>query len=263
MQIKLENNNYEDTLNLQRKYPTVVIDDFFTKPDLIRKYALSLPYEKNMDGRFPGQRTPLLHTVNEKLVYSIAKKILSVYYDLHTEVYWHSIQMSFQKIKPYSKDKNSNLNKGWIHTDGVRTLAGVIYLTPRVEVDTGTSIFKIKKKYINYDIKKRQNAKDSLYKKESYNLKAYDKEINSLYNKFDKVTEVKNLYNRCILYDAHEYHTGTNYFTNDRERLSLVFFFTNLTSSIPPKDRIMYFDKEIEFDIINCKTNGKDSNKYT
>ena len=263
MQIKLENNNYEDTLNLQRKYPTVVIDDFFTKPDLIRKYALSLPYEKNMDGRFPGQRTPLLHTVNEKLVYSIAKKILSVYYDLHTEVYWHSIQMSFQKIKPYSKDKNSNLNKGWIHTDGVRTLAGVIYLTPRVEVDTGTSIFKIKKKYINYDIKKRQNAKDSLYKEGSCNLKAYDKEINSLYNKFDKVIEVKNLYNRCILYDAHEYHTGTNYFTNDRERLSLVFFFTNLTSSIPPKDRIMYFDKEIEFDIMNCKRNGKDSNKYT
>ena len=53
MQIKLENNNYEDTLNLQRKYPTVVIDDFFQNPDIIRKYALSLTYEKAVDGRWP------------------------------------------------------------------------------------------------------------------------------------------------------------------------------------------------------------------
>ena len=51
--------------------------------------------------------------------------------------------------------------------------------------------------------------------------------------------------------------------TDNEERLSLVFFFTNLTSSIPPKDRIMYFDKEIEYDIMNCKKNGKDSNNHT
>lgn len=263
MQIKLENNNYEDTLNLQRKYPTVVIDDFFQNPDIIRKYALSLPYEKAVDGRWPGKRSPLLHTINEKLVYSIAKKMLSVYYDLSTEIYWHSIQMAFQKIKPYSKDKNSNLNKGWIHTDGVRTLAGVVYLTPSVEIDAGTSIFKIKSIHADYDIKKQQTVKDKLYKDNSCDMNEYNKEINNLYDKFNKVTEVKNIYNRCILYDAHEYHTGTNYFTNDKERLSLVFFFTNLTSSIPPKDRIMYFDKEIEYDIMNCKKNGKDSNNHT
>ena len=184
MHIKLENNSYEDTLHLQRKYPTVVIDDFFKNPNLIRKYALSLPYEKSVDGRWPGKRSPLLHTVNEKLVYSIAKKMLSVYYDLSTEIYWHSIQMAFQKIKPYSKDKNSNLNKGWIHTDGVRTLAGVVYLTPSVEIDAGTSIFKIKNKHANYDIKKQQVVKDKLYKDNTCDLHKYNKEINNLYNKY-------------------------------------------------------------------------------
>lgn len=260
MQIKLENNNYEDTLNLQRKYPTVVVDDFFQNPDLIRKYALSLSYEKAVDGRWPGKRSPLLHTINEKLVYSIAKKMLSVYYDLSIQIYWHSIQMAFQKIKPFSKDKNSSLNKGWIHTDGIRTLAGVVYLTPSVEIDAGTSIFKIKNKHKNYDIKQKQNVKDQLYKNNNCDLSKYNKEINNLYDKFDKITEVKNLYNRCILYDAHEYHTGTNYYTDSEERLSLVFFFTNLTASIPPKDRIMYFDKDIEYDIINCKKNVKNSN---
>lgn len=56
-------------------------------------------------------------------------------------------------------------------------------------------------------------------------MNEYNKEINNLYDKFNKVTEVKNIYNRCILYDAHEYHTGTNYFTNDKERLSLVFLY--------------------------------------
>ena len=100
-------------------------------------------------------------------------------------------------------------------------------------------------------------------KEEIQKMMALNEEINNLYNKFNKVTEVKNLYNRCILYDAHEYHTGTNYFTNDRERLSLVFFFTNLTSSIPPKDRVMYFDKEIEYNILNCKNYGKNSKNHT
>jgi len=263
MQTNLENKNYENTLHLQRKYPTVVVDDFFKNPDVIRKYALSLPYETAEDGRWPGKRSPLLHTVNEKLVYSIAKKMLSVYYDLSTQIYWHSIQMAFQKIKPYSKNKDSLLNKGWIHTDGMRTLAGVVYLTPNVEIDAGTSIFKIKNEHIDYNIRQKQIAKDKLYKNGSHNLEEYNEEINNLYDKFNKVTEVKNLYNRCILYDAHEYHTGTNYFTDDKERLSLIFFFTDLNTSIPPKDRVMYFDKEIEYDILNCKNYGKDSNKHT
>ena len=34
--------------------------------------------------------------------------------------------MAFQKIKPYSPDRNSSLNSGWIHTDGARTFLSYI-----------------------------------------------------------------------------------------------------------------------------------------
>ena len=73
--------------------------------------------------------------------------------------------------------------------------------------------------------------------------------------------EYVDIKNKFYKFDGAKKYHETEDFTGTR--LSLVFFFTNLTSSIPPKDRIMYFDKEIEYDIMNCKKNGKDSNNHT
>lgn len=235
---------------MQRKYPTVVVDNFFTNPDMIRKFALSLPYAQDPNGRWPGERTPMLHTINENIVYSMAKKILSVYYDMSTQVFWDSIQMAFHKIKPYSNEEYSSLNDGWVHVDGSRTLAGVVYLTPNINENTGTSIYGIKKEHIDYDVSKVQKNKDILYKNKTCDKQKYENELNLLNSKFNKITEVKNIYNRCILYDAHDYHSGSNYYSKKEDRLSLIFFFTNLNAGISPKERIMYFDKELECDIL-------------
>ena len=71
--------NYEGYLKTQRKYPTVIVDNFFKNPDIIREFALSLPYERNKKGTWPDRRSPLLHEVNEPFVKSMARKILSVY----------------------------------------------------------------------------------------------------------------------------------------------------------------------------------------
>ena len=91
-------------------YPTVVLDNFFANPDTIRDFALQLSYSSDEEGRWPGKRSPMLHTINEDLVFSFAKKIISVYYDTGMEVFWDGIQMAFQKIKPYSSNKNSLLS---------------------------------------------------------------------------------------------------------------------------------------------------------
>ena len=259
-----------------KQYPTVVIDDFFDNPSAIRDFALSLSYERDVEGKWPGERTPMLHTIDENLVYALAKKILSIYFDNGTHVYWDDIQMSFHKIKPYSTDRHSLCNTGWIHTDELRTFAGVVYLTPNAPTFTGTTLFKPKEKYkaqeelqelqvgksFNFDnyekevaqmhklvneqpIQGSQDFKRKLYLGEDFDSEEYDKEITELYNKFDVVTEVKNVYNRCIQYDARQWHTGTNYWTNGEDRLSLVYFFTNVRAPFTPYERHLFHDQEI------------------
>lgn len=227
-----------------KQYPTVVIDDFFDNPSIIRDFALSLSYERDEDGRWPGERTPMLHTIDKNLVYAFAKKILSVYFDNGTHVYWDDIQMAFQKIKPYSPDRNSSLNSGWIHTDGARTFAGVVYLTPNAPTHTGTTIYKFKEEYDGCTEITSEN-KRKLYLGQPFDKEEYDKEMTEMYKRYDVVTEVKNVYNRCIQYDARQWHTGTNYWTNGEDRLSLVYFFTNVKAPFTPYQRQMCHDQEI------------------
>ena len=224
-------------------YPTVVLDNFFNNPDTIRDYALSLSYAPDEEGRWPGQRTPMLHTIDESLVYAFAKKILSVYYDTGSHVYWDGIQMAFHKIKPYSTNKNSLLNQGWIHTDGRRSFAGVVYLTPNAPLYTGTKIFMLKNGQKHTE--GRQKYKENLYKNQPINEKEYNEEIKTLYDKFECVTEVKNVYNRCIQYDAKQFHSGSNYYTEGEDRLSLIYFFTNVRTERTPYERMIFHDQEI------------------
>ena len=244
--------NYEGYLKTQRKYPTVIVDNFFKNPDIIREFALSLPYERNKKGTWPDRRSPLLHEVNEPFVKSMAKKILSVYFDLRSnEVFWDSIQMGFQRTKEFSSIKDSLQNKGWIHIDGRRTFAGLIYLTPNISMDAGTTIYRLKEDYKDFNVEDKQLEREHLYGDGVYNKDTYDKEINELYKKFEVVTEVKNIYNRCIMYDGHEYHTASTYHSKGQERLILIYFFTNVRCNLIPFDRIMNFDNEIEDTLIN------------
>ena len=236
-----------------KEYPTVVIDNFFKNPELIREFALSLPFEKSPDGRWPGERSPMLNEIDEELVKNIAAKILSIYFDLKTRVYWDDIQMTFQKTRQYSNEKDSPQNKGWIHIDEDKCFAGVIYLTPDINLETGTSIYKLKDTHQNYNVNEGQEEKFNLYKDGIYNKKEYDKQILDLHDKFELVTDVKNVYNRLILYDSNQYHSGSSYYSEGKDRLSLVFFFTNVRGNVYPYEKIMNFDDEIE-GIINENT---------
>ena len=54
----------------------------------------------------------------------------------------------------------------------------------------------------------------------------YEELKNNRHSQFKEVTTIENVYNRCIIYDAHAWHRANNYFgkTKDDSRLSLVFF---------------------------------------
>ena len=74
-----------------------------------------------------------------------------------------------------------------------------------------------------------------------------------MHDKFELVTDVKNVYNRLIIYDSNQYHSASSYYSEGKDRLSLIFFFANVRGKLLPHGKITKFDNEIE-GIINENT---------
>ena len=62
-------------VNVEKFFP-VSVDDFFDNPDIIVRYAKSLPKKSDPEGRWPGKRTELLWKINKQLNDLILLKIL-------------------------------------------------------------------------------------------------------------------------------------------------------------------------------------------
>lgn len=223
-------------------FPTTCYDNFYQDPDYIRKYALTLEYS-NGGGYFTGARTDCLSTINEEFHYKSAKKILSMFGDFDTSIdpaEW-KCNSYFHKHWAYSNDPNHILNTGWVHTDGDCTLAAVVYLDPNPNIDAGTSTYRIKDEYLEdgefkYDehpdypdekmLKIRRDATRTL---DSCNIntgKEYAICLRNNNKHFEKTLEVKNNYNRIIIYDGDKFHGQSSiYKDNEDIRLTQVFFF--------------------------------------
>lgn len=212
-------------------FPILCVDDFYSNPDEVRDYALSLEYEK-VEGNYPGERTKHLDLLNIDFFKSFTTRLFSLYFDFYyTEVTW-SVLTSFQKIYPH---KNSLLNTGWQHTDDDHFIAaGVIYLNQISDLDGGTSFYRMK----NSSQKLDYNARNKFYKNQSIDEEEYIKKIQKHDSYFEKTLEVKNVYNRMIMYQSDVWHKESNFYVNDFEpRLTQTFFITNLTCESAPIPR--------------------------
>lgn len=234
-------------MNPTNSFPVLCQDNFFDNPDEIREYALSLDYKTSEDGRWPGKRTAALHTFNSKLNAEILLKVFSNYFDFHAgcALNWKESYVCFQKVKPYTNVKECVENRGWIHSD-TAGFAGLIYLTPDASKESGTSLYELKKEY--KDIDTTEFLKDidelkKLYKGEQYDVNKLDKDYEKLTKHFDKVIEVKNVYNRMISYDGGNWHSAGDFI--DDERLTLVFFVNDIMSSPTPYQRSNGYDLKI------------------
>ena len=166
------------------------------------------------------------------------------------------MELNFQIIPSLDKDKNSRKNKGWIHRDGVDPrgehmpveeenpgvispeLAGLIYLTPDIERDTGTSLFVMKKDKTLDDWDETVGERKPLYKGDPVN----DEEIKEQWEKhrscFIEKLRFENIYNRLIMYDAKEFHAANSYYTSKDNRLTLGFFLGGIQANKMPLQRI-------------------------
>jgi len=221
-------------------FPTLCIDDFYHNPDQIRNFALSLEYSKQ-PGNYPGLRTKPLHEINPHFQNSFCSKLFSLFFNYDAELVEWNVTSYFQKIYPYSEDKNSPLNSGWYHEDsyGESTAgAGVIYLNPYSNLDAGTTIGSIVPNcnINNEDYEWRNN----LYAENPIDKKEYQHKIIEHNSKFNKTVEFKNVYNRLILYDSSYWHKESNFFANETEpRLTQIFFIDKVTPN--PLQRVNNF----------------------
>ena len=175
--------------------PLVMFDHFYKDPDKIREYALSLDYVD--DGHFPGTRTMPINELDQGLFEQMSMKFLSLITDVTTG-FSGTILTQFQKIPPIS---NPKLDRGLVHNDTGCFCAGLVYLNPKPNPNSGTSLYRL--------------IPDEFEENCSY------EDHNA---QFEPTVEIKNVYNRCVVYDAMEWHGHTSRYQEGEDRLTQVFF---------------------------------------
>ena len=205
----------------------VCIDDFFKYPNAICKYANSLEYSPDEHGRWPGVRSKSVQLLDENLHLAIVKKYLSNFYtmgNIMMDLVQYSSDVRFQKV-------SNKYGGGWIHNDGEFVHTTIVYLTPNVSDDSGTSIYIPKEDSMPIavpDIKCRQKmvnfykSQISLEETEPYRLKNN--------SPFKEVIRFSNVYNRCIGFDGSNWHSANNFANveGEEERLTLIIFWGSI-----------------------------------
>ena len=215
----------------------VVVDNFFSDPEEMVKLGRKL--QKTVIGRQPGTRSKQLWEIDDKLYNTILEKCLSCYYDLdYVSLTWKASNMCFHDIPRFSGDKNDIRNRGWIHQDGNVACAGLIYLTPDIDPDSGTSLWTLKP---NVELKVQANSYYDQYKKGWYlddgTPSEGDEYIEEYLEQQKHLTEkmrFQNVFNRMIMYDSMEWHGANSYYHGDGKmsRLTLAFFISGIESDI-------------------------------
>jgi len=240
----------------------VSVDDFFDDPNIIVNYAKSLHKMPVSTGRWPGTRSELLWKIDKELNDAIVMKLLSCYYDFnYQDISWQSAQLSFQEIPMRSKTKNDVRNKGWIHLDNyglkeevAQEVAGLIYLTPDIDPDSGTSLFNLKPRNDKeYDINQTYFAKKLVHTNknisggpvqendtEEFDVAYFTKIYKEHEDQFIEKIRFANIYNRMIMYDTNEFHRANSWYNGDGKdaRLTLVFFIGGLTVGSYPLEQL-------------------------
>lgn len=214
-----------------RVFP-LCVDNFFDEPDTIREWANTLPKERSVDGSWPGYRTSPLHEIDYEFHVTLFLKVLSAYYDLkYANASWSSCRAHFQVIPKYSEENHSQNNVGWIHQDDGDELAGLIYLTPNADINSGTSLFGLKKEHENTYLKYANNPhKHAMYNGMRIEEEEYKKALHHHNDKFVETVRFGNVYNRLVMYGSQEYHRANSFVTNSEDRMTLVFFMNGIKS---------------------------------
>jgi hypothetical protein len=202
-------------LDLKPKRPIgslIIVDNFYNNAPDVRKYILT--QEFSVKGNYPGQRT-ISYATDE------LKNVIQKY----VEPFAGKITM-FPIPKKDKSDAATIYNgafqytvardRSWVHTDKWNNWAGVLFLTPDAPLSAGTAFYRFSDGAMSQedtDLLKSQDVVDRF----SQDL-----------TKWELVDRAGNVFNRLILFNAHNYHMSMDYFGDTKEtgRLFQVFFFS-------------------------------------
>lgn len=228
------------------RIPTLIVDNFYEDPDRVRDFALSLDYPDSSD-RYPGKRTSSLKLINKNFFDYCTKKVNSLLFS-SKDRHECEVNTSFQYIEPFSSEVE---NYGWIHNDKPCLFTCILYLTPNVNLNSGTSIYHENE---NFDIEKFEKFSDS--RKTLYGSSFVDEKYEENWRlhreMFTETVRVDNVYNRLLIFDAQQWHGVPTYNTSTMGRLTQTFFLTKLISETPPP---ITRSNSVKFDFLELKTN--------
>ena len=241
-------------------FPSLCFNDFYKDPDMVRDFALSLDGYSNKYGAHPGLRCSMLAEYDSDFYRQSVDKFMSLFDEWGGAGASFNCSTFFQKIHRYSSDPSDPVNQGWIHHDGNVDIAGVVYLDPKPVSDNGTSFYEQKvgnavsslpasvERILNGDNFRFNNVLDgdtpeyerimgtsddnTLCKIDDIDW--YRENIVKNNEQFELTMEVKNCYNRCIVYSGQRLHSQSNYWMSNEDdfRLAQVFFVFDL--KLPP-----------------------------
>jgi hypothetical protein len=197
--------------------PTMVFDNFYEDPDLVRQFALDQEFFKGNRGSWPGVRTELLHLVNREFFDAFSKKLMLIVKDYgFTE--FIELQTGFQAI-------DETYGRGWVHDDDPKlNIAGVVYLNPDSPLGAGTVLYEDQADF-------NGNMYTEIFMKDVITDTAEARQQNAKYREeqiknFTPTVTIESVYNRCIIFDPRNWHSAEHFFGNshDTARLTQVFF---------------------------------------
>ena len=176
-----------------------VIDDFYENPLELREFALKQWFHD--DSGFLGLRTRkqfFFEGIKEKFESALNKKISK----------WEDYEMNAR-----FQSHEAKINTVW-HCDS-QQWAAAVYLNPDAPYEAGTCFYAHKET-------RGRHANESVG---MFNQHTF---VDS--TPYEKVDQVGNVFNRCVIWDARLLHAAPTYFGWDvaSSRLSQVFFFDTL-----------------------------------
>lgn len=204
--------------------PIITVDNFLRNPDEWRKLALfAESWEQDTNGMWPGTRTRTISELYPNKIIELANAlgdILPHYVMMQTGGISY-LESRFQSIP-------GKWGSGWIHEDKIENIdfAGVVYLDPNPQEDSGTSIYEFlgDSTDVIYSSTLTKHKSELYSDTARHNELQYIKDLRAPY--FKRSAKIENVYNRCTLYDAKYWHAADKYYgeTLEDSRLTLVFF---------------------------------------
>jgi len=203
-------------LNSVNKTPVkgslIVVDNFYNNALETRNYVLT--QEFTVKGNYPRQRTVSyatedLKNIIQKYIEPFAGKIIE--FPIPKED-----QSDAAAIYNGSFQYTTARDRSWIHTDKWNNWAGVLFLSPDAPLSAGTAFYRF--------MDGSRSQEDTNFLKNQDQIDRFTQDL----TKWELVDRIGNVFNRLILFDAHNYHMSQDYFGDSKEngRLFQVFFFS-------------------------------------